>query len=212
MNSRSALKTLCGLVLTLGVGSLPFPVWDNELKDVAHMLGNEAIYWTLVAATLGYVMFVEKRPLTSIGWRRPEIRDVLIGVTFAIVTIAGLAAVYLLVLPLLHVDQTPALDTLAAAPAWWLAISVLRAGVSEEVLFRGYPIERLEEWTGNRGVAALLPLALFALAHVGPWGWAHLIVAGFGGAMFTWLYLWRRNLWVNILAHVLVDGIALLAA
>ena len=212
MNSRSTLKTLCGLVLTLGVGSLPFPVWDNELKDVPHMLGNEAIYWTLVAATLGYVAFVEKRPLASIGWRRPKIRDLLIGLAFAITTIAGLAAVYLLVLPLLHVDQTPAFDTLTAAPAWWLAISVLRAGVSEEVLFRGYPIERLEEWTGNRVVAALLPLALFALAHVGPWGWAHIIVAGFGGAMFTWLYVWRRNLWVNIIAHVLVDGIGLLAA
>jgi len=93
-----------------------------------------------------------------------------------------------------------------------LAISVVRAGVSEEVLFRGYPIERLLSLTGSRGVAALLPLALFALAHVGSWGWAHLIVAAFGGAMLTWLYFWKRNLWVNIVAHIVVDGVALFSA
>ena len=212
VNSEPMLKTILGLLLTLGVGSLPFPVWDNELKDVAHMLGNEAIYWGLVAATLAYVVFVEKRALSSIGFRVPAVRDLLLGSAFAVVIIAGLAVLYLLVLPALHLGEEQAVGTLMAAPAWWLAISVIRAGVSEEVLFRGYPIERLQSLTGSRSVAALLPLALFALAHVGSWGWTHLIVAAFGGAMLTWLYVWKRNLWVNIVAHVLVDGVALLSA
>ncbi len=135
----------------------------------------------------------------------------LIGVAFARATIAGLAALYMAVIPALHL-QTKSLDTLTAAPTWWLFISLIRAGVSEEVLFRGYPIERLQELTGSRVIAASLPLALFALAHVGPWGWSHLLIAGFGGAMFTWLYFWRRCLWANILAHIIVDGVGLLAS
>jgi len=210
--SKPVLTSILGLVLTLGVGSLPFPAWDNELKDVAHMLGNEAIYWMLVAATLAYVVFVEKRALSSIGFRMPAVRDLFLGLVFAVVVIAGLAALYLIVLPALHLGEEQAVRALAAAPAWWLVISVVRAGVSEEVLFRGYPIERLQSLTGSRSVAALLPLALFALAHVGSWGWVHLIVAGFGGAMLTGLYFWKRNLWVNIMVHVLVDGMALLSA
>jgi membrane protease YdiL (CAAX protease family) len=196
----------------LGVGSLPFPVWDDELRDVPHMLGNEAIYWLLVAATLAYVVLIEKRALSSIGWRKPKIADVLIGLAFAVAIVVGLAALYLAVFPALHLDETQALDALSAAPTWWLAISVVRAGVSEEVLFRGYPIERLKELTGSNAIAVVLPLVLFSLAHVGPWGWTHLIVAGFGGAMFTVLYMWRRNLWVNIVAHVLVDAVGMLAA
>jgi membrane protease YdiL (CAAX protease family) len=90
------------------------------------------------------------------------------------------------------------------------SISVLRAGVSEEVLFRGYPIERLQEWSGSRALAAIVPLIAFTLAHVGPWGWSHLLVAAFGGAMLTVLYLWRRNLWASMLAHCLIDGVAVL--
>lgn len=209
---KPMLSSILGLVLTLGVGSLPFPAWDNELKDVAHMLGNEAIYWALVGATLAYVVFVEKRALSSIGLRRPPIRDLLLGSAFAAAIIAGLAVLCLLVLPALHLGEDQAVGALTAAPAWWLAISVVRAGVSEEVLFRGYPIERLLSLTGSRGVAALLPLALFALAHVGSWGWTHIIVAAFGGAMLTWLYFWKRNLWVNIVAHIVVDGVALFSA
>jgi membrane protease YdiL (CAAX protease family) len=136
----------------------------------------------------------------------------LLGSAFAAAIIAGLAVLYLLVLPALHLGEDQAVGALTAAPAWWLAISVVRAGVSEEVLFRGYPIERLLSLTGSRGAAALPPLALFALAHVGSWGWAHLLVAAFGGAMLTWLYFWKRNLWVNIVAHIVVDGVALFSA
>lgn len=212
MKSLSRVKTVVGLLLTLGVGSLPFPVWDDELKDVPHMLGNEAIYWSLVVAVLAYVALVEKRSLSSIGLRKPKTVDLFIAVAFAAGIIAGLAALYLVVLPVFGLDQTQAFDTLAAAPAWWLAISVVRAGVSEEILFRGYPIERLKELTGSNAISAIVPLLLFSLAHVGPWGWTHLIIAGFGGAMFTLLYFWRHNLWINIIAHVMVDGIGLLVA
>jgi membrane protease YdiL (CAAX protease family) len=114
------------------------------------------------------------------------------------------------ILPKLGLSEAQQIDQLTAAPGWWLAISVVRAGVSEEVLFRGYPIERLQELTGSRLPAFGLPLIAFTLAHVGPWGWTHLIVAGFGGAMLTGLYVWRRNLWVSICAHCLIDGAAFL--
>jgi len=211
MNSKRVVQILVGLTLTILVGSLPFPVWDHELADTTHMVCNELIYWTLVAATFFYLLKVEKRPLSSIGFRRPGILDGLIAIAFAAATIAGLAAVYFLVFPALHITEEREIGKLVSAPGWWLAISVLRAGVSEEVLFRGYPIERLHELTGSRAIAAILPLVAFTLAHIGPWGWSHVIVATFGGVMLTWLYLWRRNLWVSIFAHCLIDGVAVLA-
>lgn len=211
MTTKRTIFIIVGLLLTLGIGSLPFPVWDNEFADVPHLVFNEAIYWTLVAATLAYIVFVEKLPLASIGFRKPNHRDWLIGIAFAVAIVAGLATLYLVVFPMFGISEDQDIDALTSAPCWWLAISVIRAGVSEEILFRGYPIERLQELTGSRIIAVSLPLIAFALAHVGPWGWSHLAVAGFGGAMFTWLYLWRRNLWVNIVAHCLVDAVGVLA-
>jgi membrane protease YdiL (CAAX protease family) len=51
---------------------------------------------------------------------------------------------------------------------------------------------------------------IFTLEHVGSWGWSHVLLAGFGGIMLTILYCWRRKLWVNIIAHFIVDGVAVL--
>ena len=48
--------------------------------------------------------------------------------------------------------------------------------------------------------------AAFTYAHLAGWGAAQLIVAGSGGVVLTALYLWRRNLWVNMLAHWIADG------
>ena len=85
-----------------------------------------------------------------------------------------------------------------------------RAAVSEEILFRGYPIPRIEELTGRTSLSTALAAAVswiaFTIAHLGSWGWAQLIVAGYGGAILTALYVWRRDLWCNILAHFIADG------
>ena len=75
MTARQKILALVGLALTLGLGSLPYPVWDDEFADTAHLVFNEVIYWTLVVATLVYVIVVERRPLASIGLRRPRALD-----------------------------------------------------------------------------------------------------------------------------------------
>jgi membrane protease YdiL (CAAX protease family) len=86
----------------------------------------------------------------------------------------------------------------------------VRAAVAEEVLFRGYAMERIEELTGSRAVATILSLAVFTLDHVSSWGWSHELVVAVGGLAFSLLYLWRRNLWVNIIAHFIVDAASVL--
>jgi membrane protease YdiL (CAAX protease family) len=209
MTRRTAL-TIVGLAITLGFPALPLSKWENEFAGVGHLVGYEIIWWALVALVLLYVRLVERRPLSSIGFRPAGISGLLLGVLAGVTTLAGLAAVYFVLFPALHVNENQQMNQLIATPFWWRFISVVRAAVGEEVLFRGYAIERTQELTGSLKIASILSCAVFALEHVGPWGWGHLLIAGFGGAMLTLLYLWRRNLWVNIIAHFIVDGAAVL--
>jgi uncharacterized protein len=113
--SRTRL-TLLGLALTLGCGSLPYPVWDHEFAGTSHMVANELIYWGLVALTLAYVLIAEKRPLASIGFRKPGVRDCLIAVAAAAVIISALAIIYYVLFPALHISEQHALNSLRAAP------------------------------------------------------------------------------------------------
>jgi uncharacterized protein len=93
----------------------------------------------------------------------------------------------------------------------WAWVAGILLYVSEEILFRGYPIERLEELTGSRAAAGALTCAVFTLDHIGFWGWHHIFIAGSAGALLTLLYLWRRNIWLNMIAHFVVDAAAFLA-
>jgi membrane protease YdiL (CAAX protease family) len=92
-------------------------------------------------------------------------------------------------------------------PLWLQLLVAASAGFTEEVLFRGYAIERVTELTGSRWIGAILPIVVFGAAHAPFWGVGHAIVAGLTGLWLTLLYLWRRNLWTNITAHALLDGL-----
>jgi membrane protease YdiL (CAAX protease family) len=204
------LLTGAGLLLALGGIALPFGRWDRALADTSHMAANELVYWALVALVLGYVLKVERRPLSSIGFSAPGARDVLLAIATGVLMVIVLGVIYLVVFPALHWDEQQQLETLTAVPFWLRLLSVVRAAVSEEVLFRGYALERTQELTGSPAMAGLFTWAIFTLEHLGYWGWHHLLVAGLAGAMLTGLYLWRRNLWCNILAHFIVDAAAFL--
>ena len=207
--------TLVGLLLTLGLASLPIGDWDHEFADTGHLVGNEAIWWMLVGLVLLYVRLAERRPLSSIGLRAPGIWNIGIGIAAGILMTAALGAMYFVVLPALHLNDGAATTAngaaLMATPFWWRFISTIRAAVSEEIAFRGYAMERIEELTGSRAIATLLSCAVFTLAHVSVWGWSHELVVGCAGLAFSLLYLWRRNLWVNIIAHFMIDAASVLA-
>jgi uncharacterized protein len=200
-----------GLILALGFPSLPISDWENEFNGVAHLIGYEIIWWVAIAGLLLYVRLAEKRPLSSIGFRSPlRLPDILIAAGAGILILAGLAVIDFVLLPALHLDEQQAIARLIATPFWWRFISVIRAAVGEEVLFRGYAIERTAELTGSLRFASLLSWVIFTVDHVSNWGWSHVLIAGFGGLALTALYLWRRNLWINIIAHFLVDGVSVL--
>jgi uncharacterized protein len=210
MKNRQTTLTFWGILFTLGMPCLPISKWENEFAGTSHLIGYEIIWWATIAAVLLYVLLAERRPLSSIGFRAIGLWDVIWAILAGIFILAALAGIYLGLLPALHLNEDQQVNQLMATPFWWRLISVIRAAVGEEILFRGYAIERGQELTGSKTVAAVLSCLVFTAAHIGPWGWGHLFIAGFGGLAFTLLYLWRRKLWINIIAHAIVDGAGVL--
>lgn len=207
---RNTTLSTIGILLALGLPCLPISRWENEFAGTGHLIGYEIIWWVMIIGMLLYVRQVEHRPLSSIGFRKMGWPDVIWAILSGILILAALAGIYYVVFPVLHLSEGQQVNQLLITPFWWRFISVIRAAVGEEVLFRGYAIERAQELTGNKTLASTLSCVVFTLAHIGPWGWGHLLIAGFGGLVFTLLYVWRRKLWVNIIAHFIVDGAAVL--
>jgi uncharacterized protein len=200
-----------GTISILVIFQLPLGRYLAPGNTFGAQVGGEGVFWGLTLLLVSYVLYIERRPLSSIGLIQPTWKTFAFGVAGAFGMVAGMAFIYLILFPMLGLSANePTMIAVKAMPLWFRALLILRAAVFEEIYYRGFMIERLAEITRLRWLAALISLTSFTFAHVSGWGWAHLMVAAFGGAILTGLYLLRRDLASNMVAHFLTDGVGFL--
>lgn len=198
--------TAAGLaIVLLGIPAIVFAyrLLVGDTTAASQLVIRELAIFALGAALLWIVMRKERLPLASIGIRSGDTgRSLLWGcVGFLMLGVGTAAAIGLLrVSGLSYGSSGPAF----AAPAWVTLLIVLRAGIVEEIFYRGYAIERLEALTGSRAIAIAAPLICFAAFHFRQ-GLAGVLIALMLGAILTGLYIWKRNLIANMAAHFLID-------
>lgn len=87
-----------------------------------------------------------------------------------------------------------------------VAFVTVRAGVAEDIFYRGYLLERLTTITGKKWIALVLSTVPFGLFHYQQ-GYAGILIATMAGIVLSLFYFWKRDLKANIIAHFLVDFI-----
>ncbi len=207
--SRLPVRTLVGLLFLVAATFAPVNLYSQHLFGwlLGPNYGREVLWWVLTFGLYGYVMGVERRRLASIGLSRPKPLDLALGVFAGILLVMGMIVIQIAIFPLLHLRTNMKADqAIMATPFAYRLLLVTRAAVAEETLFRAYPIERLLSWRGSRLLAGALSVAAFTYAHLSYWGPAQLIIVGYGGIVLAVLYISRRNLWANMLAHFIADG------
>lgn len=200
-----------GAITLMVVLALPLSGRLVHGESLTAEVGRELVFWALTVVLVAYVLLVERRPISSIGLVTPNWKTVLFGALGALLMVGGMALIYLVLFPALGLSPNePGTALIKALPFWFRVLIIVRAAVFEEIYFRGFMIERLTEIVRSRWCAAAISLAVFTLAHLGYWGWAHLMIAAFGGIVLTGLYLWRRDLAANMIAHLLTDAVGFL--
>jgi membrane protease YdiL (CAAX protease family) len=216
MRSVPVLPITIGLLLAFGgpplVASVTLRLADPKYPLASAFVGLTALV-VLVIAVIGVALLWERRSLSSIGLRRATWRSLLWGL--------GLAAFFVLVFgPLIdlifarvgHGGFEVGRSRLAGLPAWYLTIAIVVVGTIEEILYRGYAIERLAWLSGSYWVAGTVSVAASALAHVPMWGWLASSSFVISGGALTAFYVWRRDLSATIVAHVVTDLVGIVLA
>lgn len=201
---------------------LAFPLlsttMEGETTTMARLVGElaariitEGVLWLYAALVLGLALFGEPRTLASIGLRRPTVWTVPWGLGAAIGLLALGALVSFVIYNVLHQPNgaVAPIEALVRGSLVYALCLSLRAGVIEEIFYRGLAIEQLTVLTRRRGLAALIATLVFIAIHAVHFDLRQLIPIATTSFGLAGLYLWRRNLWVNIIAHVLIDVVAL---
>lgn len=199
--------TYAGLAIALfgaPVVVILFKIAGFTRADFGATVVRELIILALVAILFWIIRSREKLPLSSIGLTSQEFGPALFWSLAAMLMFAVGIAACLAVLPLIGFTYGS-----SSGPAVPIGVNLLlyaRAGIAEEVFYRGYAIERIEALTGNRAMAAAVPLLIFAGSHFSQ-GPAGILITFVLGAIATSIYLWKRNLLILIIAHFMVDFI-----
>lgn len=203
INPKVARATWIGLFLALfGMVLIQqaFLFFVPDMPATAVVL-KEALIWIIAIALLVIVRRGEHLSLRSIGVGTSRWWKSLVwGLATAV--ICGVAAVILV--NLTGYGHGPGAAAFEKLPLGLITMIVLRAGVVEELFYRGYAIERLQALGLGGFLAAGIPLVIFAVAH---WtgGAANILIALVLGGILAAFYLWRRDLVANMIGHGLVD-------
>lgn len=204
-----------GMILIFPVLSVPVQsatsVLAPRIGEISARVITEGAIWLYAMVVLGIALFAECRTLASIELRRPTLGTVLWGFGGAVALLAMGALASFVTYNVLHQpNHSPAqIEALVRGSLIYALSLAFRGGVVEELFYRGLAIEQLTSLTGSRWFAAVSATLVFVLVHALRFDLLQLIpiaVASFG---FTGLYLWRRNLLVNMIAHCLIDAVAL---
>lgn len=208
-SNKSSLSTatIAGLIISL-FGLAFFAIWYRDWFGItiSSVLVREGSIFVLVGV-LFYIIRREGLDLTSIGLHVASVgKSIAWAMLFLVFSIVG---VLLCVLAMQYLGWKVGGEEAGAykdIPIWVLFIMVVRAGIAEEVFYRGYAIERIKAWTGSTGIAVAVPLIIFSLGHFrqGPGG---ILISFVAGGILTATYLWKKDLLANIIAHFMVDFI-----
>jgi membrane protease YdiL (CAAX protease family) len=165
---------------------------------------KEALIWLNAVALIVIIRRGERLPLRSIGLGTARWwKSILWGFVIAIVSAVVVGALA----HLTSYGHGPGSAAFEKLPLWLITAIVFRAGVVEELFYRGYAIERLQMIGLGRLWSIAIPLVIFSLGH---WsgGGANILIAFAAGLILTGFYLWRRDLVANMIGHGLVDFVA----
>jgi membrane protease YdiL (CAAX protease family) len=192
---------LFGILIVRWAASLFYP----DFSFPATIL-KESLTWLCVIALWVIIRRGEHLPLRSVGIGTASVRS---SVTWGAILTALCGLVGGTVANLTHFNGGETGAALAKFPVWLVVLIVLRAGIVEELFYRGYAIERLQLLGLNRWWAGVIPLLIFGCGH---WtnGWANVVLALALGAVLTAFYLWRRDLVANMIGHFMIDLISVL--
>lgn len=171
--NQAETDTIVPIILGLVVALAGIPLVEflasillDDTDLTALVIRDLLLKWLLAGFVIGIVVFVEKRSFSSIGVEKISWKDVVGAV---LVFLVG-AVSYPFTTPLIEslgLETTVGgLEMLATLPLGFVMALALTAAVTEELLYRSYPIERISELTGSPALAAGITFVFFVLFHI----------------------------------------------
>jgi len=212
-NSNKPNNTILlgGIVLTFSLLILfDFLLGRLQMAYYDRLFYSRFIYWGIVVVLLFYTFKIERQSLLL--WKEENNNIGFFLLSVFLLYLSSIGAAFVSAIPVLlgeHENDAMMKKIIAAitghqAMIFFLALT---AGVTEELIFRGYLLTRLSQWFKNEVAAVIVSSLLFAALHYKYGSLRELIFTFFIGVIFCIYYTKYRNIKAIIVTHFLIDYI-----
>jgi uncharacterized protein len=192
-----------------------FDAWFDRNGSV---LAGLLSFWLIVGLVLLLTGYEAQPPQTttpglwrSIGFKRVKLRESLIVLIVGFITL-GFANVAFVVLSRTIFPTEINMSRVVTLPLPLVILAFLTGMFAEEILYRGYALERLQRITGNWWISGAITWALFVGFHVPAYPMAHIVgYVAPASVVITLVYIWKRNLTYTVMIHGILNLPILLA-
>ncbi len=191
------------LGLTIWMGGMHISYYDK-------LFYSRFFYWGTVVFLFFYARMAEQQPLLIWPESKPTLGFFLLSVL--VLYLLFIAAAIASTIPMLfgmreNNAMVKMITGVLKGHGFTLFFIALTAGVTEELIFRGYILTRLEQRFKNPVIAVIASSLLFSALHYKYGSLHELIFAFLIGIIFSVYYVKYRNIKALMLVHFLIDFI-----
>ncbi len=209
-----------GIFLLIGCFTLILIPWfrifsisiSNADYVTIYFLVSRILCWCILGIIFIYVRKKEKQNILL--WSETEYSigtHVAFFFIMLLVLFTGLAVIHL-ILNLMHLasesSQMAMLKYIFKNYKLLVPVTTITAGVTEELIFRGYLMPRLELLYNNKYVTVIVSSLLFGMIHIGYGTVINVVATAFIGFIFALHYQKYRNIGFLIFFHFIWDTMA----
>ena len=210
---RSNIGLIAGLILAVFYYPVAgYLVYHGARYSPAVIWGSRILIWAEILLLYFYALGIEKGKLLL--WADKRYGAGFYFASFGALYLLGIAASVVSKVPNLfgyHDDRVLLLRMMGIVVQNWplLIFTAVTAGITEEVVFRGYLVPRLEVLFKNKYMPVIISSLAFGLIHFRYNSIDEVIFATLFGAVFAIHYQWYRNIKILIITHACVDFVSL---
>jgi uncharacterized protein len=185
-----------------------------HLSDHVLLYLSRLCFWACTFIVYVYAVKAEKLPFLFWDEKKLAVPKYLLSViSILLILLAGMALIAVVVKPLGINNKSAKLQEMVSVlrkDKWLLLFTCLTAAVTEELVFRGYLIPRLQLFFKNPYPSLLISTALFGIAHISYGSVVQVVGPLYIGLIFALYYQKYRNIKVVMACHFLWDLLTLL--
>jgi membrane protease YdiL (CAAX protease family) len=188
-------------------------VFAGQGYTAQRILISRCLFWIEIILLIIYVKFVEKSKFLL--WPEKKQKFWFYPASFGALYLLAITASAVAAIPKLFgiPDNREVMEQMLhilnkSMPL--MIFSAITAGVTEELIFRGYMVPRMEVIFKNKYLPVIVSALMFSALHFKYLSIHELLFTFFFGVVFAIHYQWYRNVTILIITHAVIDFISFL--